>query len=170
MQLSPRTIEGRPVKRIALGLVLAASLAACSSTPQGVSTAVPPTVTQNTPQTPAPAPTPSATPVISALIVCEFFTGRPGQTSSKSAHQYLVDASGAAITGGNEALPVREAITEINLIATHDADPTEKKDLTTLANTLDSVALSGGDFTDWDPAFEAFYVKYAEPCGQQIAQ
>ena len=73
------------------------------------------------------------------------------------------------MVGDNEALPLRMAITEISMIAARDQDPTEKKDLTTLADALDTAALSGGGFTDWDPAFEAFHVKYAELCGQEIA-
>jgi hypothetical protein len=108
--------------------------------------------------------------VTAALIVCEYYNGRPDQTSAKSAEKYLVDAASAAMVGGNESLPLRRAITEIGLIAAHDPDPTEKRDLTTFADTLDAVAMSGGGFTDWDPAFEAFHVKYAERCGQQIAQ
>jgi hypothetical protein len=117
----------------------------------------------------AVAPTASAaTPA--ALTVCEYYDGRPDQTTGKSAEKYLVDAAGAAMVGGNEALPLRRAITEISLIAARDQDPTEKKDLTTLADALDAAALSGGGFTVWDAAFEAFHVKYADPCGQQIAQ
>ena len=154
--------------------IAATMLAACGSgSPLGSST--PPVASplgSSTPPVASPAavaPTASAaTPA--ALTVCEYYNGRPDQTTGKSAEKYLVDAASAAMVGDNEALPLRMAITEISMIAARDQDPTEKKDLTTLADSLDTAALSGGGFTDWDPAFEAFHVKYADLCGQQIAQ
>jgi hypothetical protein len=30
---------------------------------------------------------------------------------------------------------------------------------------MDTAALSGAGFAGWDPAYEAFYVKYAAKCG-----
>jgi len=84
----------------------------------------------------------SATHPPAALTVCEYYDGRPDQTTGKSAEKYLVDAAGAAMVRENEALPLRRAITEISLIAARDQDPTEKKDLTTLADALDAAALA----------------------------
>jgi hypothetical protein len=151
------------MKRLIALSIAASMLVACGSgSPQRSS--APPVAT---PVAVVPTASPAAP---AALIVCEYYNGRPDQTSGKAAEKYLVDAASAAMVGGNEALPLRKAITEITLIAAHDPDPTEKKDLTTLADALDTAALSGGGFADWDPAFEAFHVKYAERCGQQIAQ
>ena len=151
-------------------MLAAALLGGCASEPAAQAPSAQAAATTPAP-TPTPTPTavPSPTPPTAALTVCEYYNGRPDQTTGKSAEKYLVDAASAAMAGDNEALPLRMAITEISMIAARDQDPTEKKDLTTLADALDTAALSGGGFTDWDPAFEAFHVKYAELCGQEIA-
>ena len=92
-------------------------------------------------------------------VVCEFWG---------PAHDALVSAAAADMVGENPAVPLREAINAITALAAQDTDPTEKKDLTTLADTLDSVAMSGGGFAEWDPAFEAFIVKYSAQCGHPL--
>jgi hypothetical protein len=72
--------------------------------------------------------------------------------------------------GGRLAHPVatNNAINDIKALAARATNPTEKKDLTTLADTMDAAVMAGGSFSDWDPAFEAFHVKYGPGCGQVV--
>jgi hypothetical protein len=74
----------------------------------------------------------------------------------------------ADIMDENSAVPTRVAIDAFRAAAAKATNPVEKSDLTTLANTIDAATLSGGSFADWDPAYEAFYVKYATQCGMEI--
>jgi hypothetical protein len=74
----------------------------------------------------------------------------------------------ADIMGENSAVPTRAAIDAFRAVALSATDPVEKRDLTTLADAIDAATLSGGTFADWDPAYEAFYVKYATQCGMEI--
>jgi PBP1b-binding outer membrane lipoprotein LpoB len=145
-------------------------LSGCGS---GATTAAPPSSQAASPvpaasATPSPTPLPSLTPAETAgpsqvpeSVVCEFFTG--------AASTYLHEAINADLVGDNSALPTREAIDAISALATKATDPVDKKDLTTLADAMDKAVMSGGDFADWDPACEAFFVKYATKCGQPIA-
>jgi hypothetical protein len=81
----------------------------------------------------------------------------------------LLAAVNASILGENEALPTRQAIDELRAAAASAADPAERRDLTTLADVMDSAALSGEGYFGWADAYDAFYVKYAEGCGLEIA-
>lgn len=115
--------------------------------------------------TPSTAPVaertlPIATSGPEASVVCDFF---------ESVDPFILEAAGASMRGDNEALPLRKAINLTEALAARARDLIEKKDLATLAGALDSAAMSGGSFSDWDPAYEAFYVKYAEQCGQKLA-
>jgi hypothetical protein len=106
----------------------------------------------------APAPTASAA-AVSTSVVCEFYPG---------VETMVADAAGQSMSGGNAAAATRDAINAIQALAAKATDPTEKKDLTTLADTMDSAVMAGGSFSDWDPAFKAFHAKYGPQCGQVV--
>jgi hypothetical protein len=82
---------------------------------------------------------------------------------------YLLAAISASILEENEALPTRQAIDELRAAAASAADSAEARDLTALADAMDSAAMSGEGYLGWSDAYEAFYVKYAEGCGLEIA-
>ena len=92
-------------------------------------------------------------------VVCDFYLG---------IEKEVADAAGQAMMGGNAAAATRQAINDIQALAAKATDPTEKQDLTTLADTMDSAVMAGGSFSDWDPAFEAFHAKYGPGCGQVV--
>jgi hypothetical protein len=94
--------------------------------------------------------------------VCDFFTDAGGGKD-------IQEAAIASFSGRNEALPLRTGIEKTKALAARASVPEEKRDLLALASALDTIALSGGSFADWDPAYEAFYVKYATRCGQPLA-
>ena len=113
---------------------------------------------------PAPAsPAASSSPAPSAVAsaVCAALAG--------PFRDYLLAATGAAMLGENEALPTRQAIDELRAAAAGAADPGEEHDLTALADAMEPAAMSGDGYLGWSDAYEAFYVKYAEGCGLEIA-
>lgn len=96
-------------------------------------------------------------------VVCDFFTGTGGGKDIEA-------AAIAAIQGKNEALPLRTGIDKVQVLADRATNTEEERDLRSLAGALDAIAMAGGGFADWDPAYEAFYVKYAPRCGIELAQ
>ena len=74
----------------------------------------------------------------------------------------------AAIRDENEASPTRDAISGFEELA-GSVNEEEAADLLTLASATNSAAMSGEVYVGWSAAYEAFYVKYAEACGAELA-
>lgn len=141
---------------VILALAGALAAAACSSSPS----AAPPTAANPAASTTAATEAPTTAPPAAAqAVVCQFYP---------DIEKMVSDAAGQDMRGENSAAATRDAINAIVALATKATNPAEKKDLTTLANAMDSAAMTGGSFSDWDPAFEAFHVKYGPGCRQVV--
>jgi len=148
------------VRRIVILALAGALAAAACSSPQSSAPPTPPTaanpIASTTVATEAPT---TAPPAAAQSVVCQFYP---------DIEKMVSDAAGQDMRGENSAAATRDAINAIEALATKATNPAEKKDLTTLANAMDSAAMTGGSFSDWDPAFEAFHVKYGPGCGQVV--
>jgi hypothetical protein len=118
----------------------------------------------STPGTDAPSAVAAVTTAQTATpasVICEaFVVGGPVDRTS--------DAVIENLQGGNPAQATREAITGYEEIAER-ASGEERDDLLALADAMDQAAMSGEGVNGWNAASEAFYVKYAEECGREIA-
>jgi hypothetical protein len=150
----------RPLAASLAALVL---IAACSG--QGPAPAVSPSGSPTTEPTPSPVakPTPARTTTPAAVsIICGAFL-------SAGPIDHLRAAAVGDMTGANTATDVRTAINELAALAASATVASEHNDLSALATAIDTAVMAGGSFSDWDPAYEAFYVKYAQACGQPVA-
>jgi hypothetical protein len=109
-----------------------------------------------------PASAGSATsPSAPASVICDAFAaGGPIDD--------LRDALIADMSGENPAVPTRDGIDGLEALAER-ASGDEKQDLLVFASAVNDAAIAGEGTLGWNDAFEAFYVKYAEGCGQPIA-
>jgi hypothetical protein len=111
------------------------------------------------PSTPSPAVATEAPS--SASRVCEAFaSGGPVDDAR--------DAAIAALNGENQAGPTRDAIEGFEDLASR-ASGEEQSDIDALAKAMDEAASSGEGYTGWSGAYDAFFVEYAELCGQEVA-
>lgn len=108
-----------------------------------------------------PATAAAGTPT-AVSVICEAFSqGGPVDDAA--------DAAIATIEGENPAVPTRDAIDGFTAIAEHAAGE-EREDLLAVAEAMDDAAMSGEGYVGWSDAHNAFYVKYAEQCGRQLAE
>ena len=101
-------------------------------------------------------------------VICDFFAaGGPNDDFTDAAIAAIESAAGE-IPDPSEAVATRDAINGTKELAARvTAD--ERDDLLTLAEVTDTAAISGEGYTGWSDALNAFYVKYAEQCGQEVA-
>lgn len=94
-------------------------------------------------------------------VICDFYAaGGPGDS--------VVEAAIAAISGESPAQPTRDAIDGMKELAAR-ATGEEREDLLTFADVMNDAAMTGEDYVGWSDAHNAFHVKYAEQCGEEIA-
>jgi hypothetical protein len=147
------------VRRVMAILVIVLMLAACGSVE---STFIP--FIEITPQ--PSERTASTTPIASAI--CDFFAAGGANDHFTDATVAAIDFAAGKIDDPSEAVATRDAIVGTEQLAA-GLTGAEREDLLTLADVADKAALSGQGYAGWADALNAFYVKYAERCGQPIA-
>lgn len=131
-------------------------LAACGSVVESTFTEI----------TPAPSPETSTTPT--ASVICDFFAAGGPNDHFTDASIAAIESVSGVIADPSEAVATRDAIDATQELAARVSGD-ERDDLLTLAEATDATVISGEGYGGWVDAFDAFYVKYAEQCGQEIA-
>jgi len=117
--------------------------------------------------TPEPSePEASTTPIPS--VICDFFAAGGPNDHFTDASIAAIEAVSGVIADPSEAVATRDAIDATQELAARVSGD-ERDDLLTLAEATDAAAMSGEGYGGWVDAFDAFYVKYAEQCGEEIA-
>jgi hypothetical protein len=139
-------MEDRLIRPRLLVPLMAALLAACGG---GVADAT------------STTPTDGDSTAQPASVICDAFAeGGPVDRTT--------DAVIENLEGQNPAQATREAITGYGEIAER-ASGEERDDLLALTRAMKTAEMSGEGVNGWNAASEAFYVKYAEQCGFEVA-
>lgn len=101
-------------------------------------------------------------------VICDFFAAGGPNDDFADAAIAAIDFAAGKIDDPSEAVATRDAINGTKELAAR-ASGDERDDLLTLAEATDTAAMSGQGYVGWADASNAFYVKYAEQCGQEIA-
>ncbi len=108
-------------------------------------------------------PSSAATPAPSepGSVICDAF-------AEGGSVDLTTDAVIGNLQGENIAATAREAISAYEDLA-EQASGAERDDLLAIAAAMDDAEINGAGVLGWNDASEAFYVKYAEQCGAEIA-
>ncbi len=130
-----------------LSVIALLALTACGGQPTPASTVTP---TESASASPA-----------SVTVICDAFAeGGPVDLTTEAVIGNL--------TGENVTATTRSAIAGYEELAER-ATGDEREDLLAIADTMDAAELDGQGVMGWNDASEAFYVKYAEQCGFEVA-